>query len=195
MATNRSPRAAASQASLALLLLICLAGNLPATILEKVDFDRLCQSADRIVVGTCTASACRWDRAQTTILTVFGFDLSQTIKGARADAVRVTTLGGIIGDRGMNVAGSPRFRIGEEYVLFLEPDTEGGWRCKGWSQGCYRIFVNPATRTRSVRGDTSGASLMGKGSATIEEGRPGQPTALSAFIRSIQGHAAKGGAR
>jgi hypothetical protein len=195
MARPLSPRAIASRAWLVLLLLTCLAGNLPATILEKVDFDRLCQSADSIVVGTCTTSACRWDRNQTTILTVFGFDLSQTIKGTPARSVRVTTLGGVIGDRGMNVAGSPRFRIGEEYVLFLERDPEGGWRCKGWSQGCYRVFVDPATRTRSVKGDTSGASLMGKDSTAIEEGRPGRPIALSTFIQSIQGHAAKGGAR
>jgi hypothetical protein len=110
--------------------------------------------------------------------------------------VRVTTLGGIIGEKGMNVAGSPFFRTGDECVLFLERDGKSGWRCKGWSQGCYQVITDPVSKARSVQGNTSGVSLLGKGPSKLQEGTPGKPMSLSGFLDTVRGHvAAKGGAR
>ncbi|MBI4872261.1 MAG: hypothetical protein HY814_11920 [Candidatus Riflebacteria bacterium] len=190
MVSSSFSRTAGRGARLTIALLLSLATSLSATLLEKVEFDQLCQKADLVVVGRCSAQECVWDRSHTTILTVYTFAVSETVKGRAVPSVRVTTLGGIIGDQGQGVAGSPRFKEGDEYVLFLEPEPEAGWRCKGWTQGCYAVLTDPTTRVKTVRGDTTGVSLVGKGSSKLEEGQPGKPMGLSSFLDAVRGHAA-----
>ncbi|MBI4870216.1 MAG: hypothetical protein HY814_01465 [Candidatus Riflebacteria bacterium] len=176
-------------------LLLYLVATEPAraTILEKIEFDRLCQTSETIVVGKCAGKVCRWDRAHQTILTVYSFTVSEALKGQPTPTVEVVTLGGVIGTQGLGVAGSPSFRNDEEYVLFLERAPEGSWRCRGWTQGRYEVFLDPKANAKAVRGDTSGAALLRKASGKLEEGGPGRPMSLSTFLDTVRTESAKGG--
>jgi hypothetical protein len=174
---------------------LLLAAPVTATILEKVEFDKLCQVSERIVVARCTGDSAAWDDRHQIIQTTWSFTVSQVVKGAATPTVDVVTLGGVVGDQGMNVAGAPSFRKNDEYVLFLERGPANSWRCKGWTQGRYEIAVDPATGLKTVRGDTSGAGLARKGKAAIEEGRPGKPMSLGDFLDSVQTLSAQGGSK
>jgi len=53
------------------------------------------------------------------------------------------------------VSGVPRFRAGEEVVLFLEPTKRGDFSVTSWMQGTFRIVRDARTGEEHVRQDTS----------------------------------------
>ncbi len=174
---------------MALAALMCAATQ--ATILEKIDFDRLCKTADRIVLGTCTEKSSGWDEKKTTILTTYTFQVKQTLQGDASETVDVVTLGGIVGNQGMQVAGSPSFRNGDDYVLFLTRGEDGSYTCLGWTQGRYEVHRDAQTGEETVLGDTSGASLAERGKSTFTPGARGKRITLPRFLESIQGITSK----
>lgn len=182
-------------AAIAALALVLTAAPAGATILEKLDFDALCGGAGRVVLARCIENSSAWDPPGRTILTTTRFAISETLKGPAEASVAVTALGGTVGDRSMGVAGSPRFNPGEEYVLFLDAVPAGGWMCKGWTQGRYSVVTDPATGAKSVRGDTTGASMMKRGSPKVEEGGRGDSMPLSGFLDAVRAKLSSGGGK
>lgn len=101
--------------------LLVAAGTAHGTVLVQLTERELALSADRIVVGRCTATETLWlDKVLVTAATV---EVSDTLKGEPAEAVTVLLPGGVDFDRPvpvqMTFPGAPRVTAGEELFLFL----------------------------------------------------------------------------
>lgn len=110
-----------------------------ATVMVEVPLDRLVAEADAIVLG-------RVDRIDVEMVpyqggldphTLASVRVDRWLKGAGARAITVRELGGVHGNGGMWIDGTPRYRAGEEVVLFLvrHPERPGDYRTYGMAQG------------------------------------------------------------
>ena len=126
--------------SLALIALAALSGaSLRATTLVYLPFEQQVDDAGLIVVAVAESRNSSWDTGRTMIHTDIRFRVEETVKGQTSGTVTVRQLGGVVGDVGQSVAGTPVFGIGKRYVLFLEPSGEGTYRVVGFSQGSYAV--------------------------------------------------------
>src|SRR3954462_12182821 len=102
-----------------------------------VPSDRALVAASKaIVVATAGTSQGRWAPGGW-IETVTELRVEEAIKGpvSAGETIRVTELGGIAGDIGYAVAGSPRYEKGERVLLFLETNDRGDWVAKNMAVG------------------------------------------------------------
>ena len=133
--------------------------SLRATTIEKMSLDRMTQLAPIIVHARCVGSSTAWDAGD--IWTFTTFEVLETWKAASGGPIpsRITVrlLGGAVGALTSHVSGVPRFRPGEEVVLFLEPSSRGDFSVVSWQQGTFRIRRNQltGTETATVTQDTA----------------------------------------
>lgn len=112
--------------------------SISGTTVIPMDLDDLVGQADRIIVGTVTASEAYWNESPRVILTRHTIAVSETLKGITSSHVDVTTVGGSIGDLALEVPGMAAFREGESAVIFL--NRRGGFNTVvGLSQGKFGI--------------------------------------------------------
>jgi len=133
-------------------LLICCAAVL-GTTLEKMPLERMADVARVIVRARCVSNSTGWDAGE--IWTVTTFEVAETWKGLATDRVTVRLLGGTVGSLTSTVSGVPRFRTGEEVVLFLEPTTRGDFTVVSWQQGTFRVGRDPRNGAQIVTQDTA----------------------------------------
>jgi hypothetical protein len=76
------------------------------------------------------------------IWTVTDFAVEESWKGSSSTHVQVRMPGGRAGHVIRLVPGAPRFRPGEEVVLFLERTRGGDWSITAWGEGTFRIHQN-----------------------------------------------------
>lgn len=121
-------------------VLLVLAAALPssATVVRAVSFDDKVENAAAIVLGRCVSQESRWDEGRNWILTHTTFQIERTLKGQAAGQVTLVTPGGTVGNIAQEVIGVPRFREGEEHVLFVR-QSEAGPTVLYLEQGDYRV--------------------------------------------------------
>jgi hypothetical protein len=164
----------------ALLLLVPLTAD--GTVVRLVGFDEKVENAAAIVVGKCVAQRSEWDAGHKTILTYSTFQVDKTLKGQPAQQVTIVTPGGTVDNITQAVIGVPKFRDGEENVVFVR-NTPSGPTVLYLEQGNYKVrkehgaepMVEPAV-TSSVLVDT------GRGTAV----RPERPRALREFEGAVR---------
>jgi len=152
----------------ALLLLAPVAAD--ATIAQAVKFDDKVENAAAIIVGTCVAQRSQWDPARNWILTYSTFRIERTLKGVPAEAITIVTPGGTVDGITQEIIGVPRFREGEEHVLFIR-HSQAGPTVLYLEQGAYRIVEERGERV--VQPAVSSAVLVdtGRGTAVSPEPR------------------------
>jgi hypothetical protein len=133
------------------LLIWCAA--VPGTTLEKMPVERMADLAQAIVRARCVSNLTRWDAGE--IWTFTTFEVEETWKGSASEGVKVRLLGGTVGSLTSTVSGVPRFRTGEEVVLFLEPTSRGDFTVVSWQQGTFRVGRDPRSGTEIVTQDTA----------------------------------------
>jgi hypothetical protein len=138
---------------LCLSLLVCCADAM-GTTLEKLSIQRMVDLAQEIVRARCVSSSARWDHGE--IWTFTTFAIVETWKGSASMEVTVRLLGGTMGPLTSNVSGAPRFRSGEEVILFLEPTKRGDLTVVSWEQGTFRIGLDRRSKAEVVTQDTAG---------------------------------------
>ena len=109
--------------------------------------DRVLVTASKaIIVATADESHGRWAPGGW-IETVTEMHVGEAIKGpiAAGETIHVTELGGVVGEIGYVVAGSPRYAMGERVLLFLETNDRGEWVAKNMAVGKF-------DRAEDVRG-------------------------------------------
>lgn len=116
-----------------------------ATFLVPSDRE-LVAASKAIVVATAGESHSRWAPGGW-IETVTELRVEEAIKGPidAGETIHVTELGGMVGDIGYVVAGSPRYANGERVLLFLETNDRGEWVAKN-------MVVGKFERAEDVRG-------------------------------------------
>lgn len=151
----------------ALLLLAPLAAE--ATIVRAVAFDEKVEQAESIVVGTCVAQESRWDDAEERILTYSTFRVEKTLKGAAEPEITLVTPGGKVGSIVQEIIGVPRFREGEENVVFVR-STQAGPTVAFLEQGNYKVVKDASGDRMALPAVTSAVMVdTGRGTAVAPE--------------------------
>lgn len=144
-----------------------------ATLSRAIHFDEKVEKAESIVLGKVVAQESRWDDAHKWILTYSTFEVEKTLKGTPSQRVTIVTPGGTVDNIAQNVIGVPRFRNGEESVVFVR-STPAGPTVLYFEQGAYRVTKNDRG-DRIVRSAVSSPVVVDsqRGAAVApEEARP-----------------------
>ncbi|MCB9629197.1 MAG: hypothetical protein H6725_17635 [Sandaracinaceae bacterium] len=88
-----------------------------ASVSEALDLRQLVHASHEIVVGVTRSAQARYDGAR--IVTDSVVEVEDRMRGGVAPTLRVTTLGGAVGDVGMRVEGSAHLDVGDRALLFL----------------------------------------------------------------------------
>ena len=124
-----------------------------ATSLRRMSVAEMSRAAELVVRARCVAQTVSWDAGE--IWTFTTFDVKEIWKGSAREQIVVRLLGGRTAQVTSTVSGVPRFRAGEEVVLFLEPTKRGDFSVTSWMQGTFRIVRDARTGEELVRQDTS----------------------------------------
>jgi hypothetical protein len=92
------------------------------------------------------------------------------------------------------VSGVPRFRPGEEAVLFLEQNPYGDYFVVSWQQGTFRIHRDRRTSDETITEDTASYATFNAKTRRMEtSGVAG--VRVSVFRANVEAAAALAGAR
>lgn len=162
-----------------------------ATSLQAITYivptDRdLVKRAEAIVIATAVESHAQFTK-NGGIVTVATLALDQVIKGdlAGQSSITLTELGGIIGERGALIPGSPRYTAGKRYMVFLR-STPDGWATYGFGLGQFEYRDDPKAGQILTRGGINegiGGWDENGNSTHIEESRAA--TAFQTFVRTL----------
>ena len=122
----------------AVVLLAFCTSPATATTIRRLDFEQLVAESELIVHARVVGSRSYIMPSRGWILTETRIEVLGTVKGSPARFISVTELGGEVGDTGMMVPGTARFKQGEEAVVFLK-NVAGMWRTSGLIQGKFPI--------------------------------------------------------
>lgn len=164
----------------AVLLLVPLAAD--ATVLRAIDFEDKVDHADAIVIGECIAQSSRYDQSRDWVLTRSTFRVEKTIKGLPSQEITIVTPGGTAGHIAHEVIGVPRFRKGDQNLLFVR-NSSAGPTVLYFEQGAYRVEKDDRG-DRIVRPMMSTPMLVstGRGDSTVPE----PPRTLRDFEREVR---------
>jgi hypothetical protein len=147
----------------ALALLLASATPQEAMKVVAVGIEEMVARADRIFVGRCVEARSEVDAAHGVVATRYTFSVSRSVKGQVGGTVTFRQYGGQAGKRRTAVAGVPVYRLGEEVVLFLKPDSEWGLTSPvGMFQGRYGVATDAASGRRTVVQDAYAPHLSGE---------------------------------
>ena len=152
-----------------------------ATLSRAVPFEEKVDNASAIVVARCMTQESRWDDAHKWILTYSRFRVEKAFKGAPVAEMTIITPGGSVNGTHQDTIGVPKFREGEDVVIFVR-DTKAGPTVAFFDQGTYRV-VQEGTE-RMVIPATSSAVLIDtqRGMAVTPE----SPRSLRDFERAVR---------
>src|SRR5438094_7915514 len=97
-----------------------------ATIVVPPTFEQLVQQAEFIFQGTVTDARSVWEGegAQRHIDTYITFQVQDNVKGDAGSSYTIRVLGGTVGDETMEVTDTPKFKVGDSEILFVEHNNE-----------------------------------------------------------------------
>jgi len=123
--------------------------------------------ASLVVQGTVSAVRSYWNQERSKIFTEATISVAATHKGTSQGVVRVTQLGGVVGNVRMSVAGSLQWQNGEEVILFLEGFDGASYQVFGFSQGKFEVERNQDNGEAFVRRpDVEGLEMVGAPTAS-----------------------------
>ncbi len=175
------------------------ATNARATVMVEVAFDRLARESDVIVHGRVlrTGSRLVMDANGAMPHTLTELDVFEPIKGDVGARLVIDEIGGEVQGRGTWIAGTPRYRGGEECIVFLRALPDGSYRTYAMAQGHFEVRPGVPGVAAVVVRDTSAVGLVSwvRDAMTIQPGRVASMP-LAAFLDYARDlAAATGGAR
>ena len=147
------------------LTIVCVFSALRATTLARLSLDQLAVASDGVARVRCAGAESRWENGA--IWTVTTFDVLDSMKGDLPAQVVVRVPGGKVGHLTAVVDGTPRFKAGEEAVVFLERRRAGGYSVAGWVEGTFRIARDAKTQGEIVTQDSSGFAVFDSATRTF----------------------------
>jgi len=110
---------------------------LAGATLEQLSLDDMIQKSTAIVRGTVTAS--RTEASGPIIYTHYTIRVTENFKGNSQGAVDVVVPGGTANNVRQTFAGTPQFKIGDDYVFFLWTGRSGLTQIIGLTQGLFAL--------------------------------------------------------
>ena len=151
----RRPAMTAAVPVLAVALLI--PGSSTSSTVLALSVDDLAAHSDRVVRARVEQVDSYQDRL---VRSRIELQVLEDLRGAGPDRVVLDQPGGLLEDRGTLVFGMPRFRPGQEVVLFLDGAAPLGARVVGLAQGAFDVLPDGA-----LARDTSGLLFARVGDA------------------------------
>lgn len=100
--------------------------------------NKLISDSKVIVVGSVKNIQCKWDKEKKNIWTFVTIDTEQFIKGKKEGGeLTIRIPGGVVGDIGERVSGTPEYKVGEYVLSFLAEDIDDFFYVNGWQEGKY----------------------------------------------------------
>lgn len=183
--------------------LVLVPHSADATVMVEVPLDEMARDADAIVFGTVTRSGARLELGSdgSQPWTVTEIRVREWIKGGSGERVLVHEIGGEVQDRGMWIEGTPRYRPGEEVVVFLRRDTihPDRFRTFGMVQGKFVVQRGVPGVPSSLWRDLDGVAFArwaANGTMTVQPGGREPAMHLETFLDHVRAVVrAVGGAR
>jgi len=151
-----------------------LAGIASASVVVRLDLAGLVSRAERIVEARCVSTTPvldDWGHVLTEVRLRVARGLKNATPGAEI-AFRIP--GGEIDGQGLVIAGMPRFRVGEEVLLFLTAESHTGIRVPvGLGQGKLVVERDPVTGVKRLRRTMGGLALVDPATGEVLEA-PGE---------------------
>jgi hypothetical protein len=133
-------------------LVAVAAGAIHATTVVPPTFDDMVARSQTVFVGQTLDVRSQWVSTSSgpAIVTRVTFKVLRTLKGELGGQTVLEFLGGTVGEYRMEVVGMPRFRAGDEDVLFVDERGQPASPIVGFMHGRFRILEDPASGSRSV---------------------------------------------
>lgn len=177
-----------------LIVLLCLAHPLSATLLVPADFTDLVAGSQIIVHGRVVDVRAEWTPDRSQIETLVTIAPVLFYRGSSNQSVTFRVPGGSVGRYRQVTVGAPAFAPGDEAVLFLTANGPIVPHVFGLSQGVFRVSVDRRTGRRMVLQPV----VMARGTAperVTRGARTRQPLTLEVFSAQLRAVMQQGGAR
>jgi len=142
----KSMRSRWIHALVAVALVAAVVGPAGATTLVRQSLDDLTASNGAIVVGEVVDAQSYWNEEGNFILTDVFIQTADVVKGEVGGEVKVTILGGTVGEITTLILGGPELVPGRAYVLFLAeddlPGVRGALTVRDHSQGVFDLVMD-----------------------------------------------------
>jgi hypothetical protein len=158
-------------AGVALAACMVAAAPVAASVFLKVDIPGLTRMSTAVVHAQVTEVRSAWNDEKTFIFTYVTLRVDETFRGEATETVVVRVPGGKVGDYVVEMEGAPRFRTGDEVVVFLGRWDDGAPMVAGYAQGVSRVQKD-ALGNRFLRGGIAeGMTISDLGRAVGRVGR------------------------
>ena len=112
-----------------------------ATTVIPPTFGQLVQQAEFIFQGTVTNAQSVWEGegAQRHIETYVTFQVEENVKGDAGSSYTIRMLGGTVGDETLEITDTPKFKVGDRDILFVEHNNDQFVPLVGISYGRFQV--------------------------------------------------------
>ncbi|HSH38605.1 MAG TPA: hypothetical protein VK993_07450 [Chthoniobacterales bacterium] len=120
--------------------------NAEATTVIPPSFDELVDQAQLIFQGTVSDTQSQWagEGASRRIVTYVTFNVEEAIKGEPGATYTLRMLGGTVDGQTMEVTDSPKFKVGDRDIVFVENNGSQFIPLVGIMHGRYRVQQDKA---------------------------------------------------
>lgn len=126
--------------AMAVAIAASLAVPASATTLRRMSMEELVASNKTIVVGQVLDARSYWNKDKTFIMTDVRIAVNESLKGNAQGEVKVTLMGGRVGDLTTLIVGGAELIPGKSYVLFLNEESLPGVRAQTVRDLCQGAF-------------------------------------------------------
>ena len=164
-----------SAIALALGAAITLAPTAHATVMVEIPLEDLVRDADAIVLGTVERVGVRLqmdpDGQGMDPHTITVVRVSEWLKGSGNDLVTIYELGGVMGEMGLRIDGTPEYRPNQRVVVFLHR-VDGRLRTLQMAQGAFEVLPGVPGTPSIVQRDLEaiGLARWTEGQMSVEHG-------------------------
>jgi len=179
--------------------LFSVASPARADVVLDLSIEEMTEVAHAVVHGTVTSVESAWDDSHTRIFTNVTISVSSYLSGSGPSTVSIRQAGGVVGSSELFIAGQPRFTVGEEVVVFLEPDGTGQpnrYVVVCMAAGKYTVSFDTITGERVVGQDLRGLNRVpARGRRAVRTRHTAMPFRFSELVDIVTRAALAGGAR
>jgi hypothetical protein len=160
-----------------------------ATTVIPPTFEQLVQQAELIFQGTVTDVKSVWEGegAQRHIDTYVTFQVSDNVKGNAGSSYTIRMLGGTVGDQTMLVSDTPKFKVGDREVLFVEHNFDQFVPLVGIDHGHFQVQHDEQTgRDILVNGEgepVKDLAKLGREQESVSAAEAISPNELKSAVR------------
>lgn len=136
------------------LLVLALATTRATTVIPPT-FDRLVTDAETIFEGTVTALKSEWtgEGSERHIVTYVTFKVEDPIKGTLGADYTIRMFGGTVDGHTMEATDTPRFKVGDRDILFVENNGKQFVPLVGIMHGRFRVKQDEVNAPESISKD------------------------------------------